>query len=204
MKWNKENGYVEYQISLKSIKDYLGINQFFFDTTRCEMAPYATYILKYINKRLLLLGEDSDIKQKIQEIFDIYDYGADKIVHNAALDLAFTIGISTDDIYIEGEEIPYNQDIFIFTWSNVLTSLYTQIKLQYSHLLYQPSDNECPCEYPKGQLTCDFESWTSGVYPEDENYCCKPGDGLVIDSWKVTQDIYPKCSGCYRDKTLNE
>lgn len=199
MKWNDERGYLTYSSVLKSLKSILGIAQIDF-ILRCELAPYITKILQYINSRLILLGEDVDIKTCINEVFEIYDVGSDKIVTGATKELAFEIGIDTnEDVCPSNEEIPYNQDRFVFSWTNILTALVVRLKFQYSSLLVQPIDTDCPCDEcgnSKGQTVADFESWKSGVFPEDESYSWYnfSDDGT---KWRVTNDI-PECTKCSR------
>lgn len=195
MKWNEEEGYIIYKSSINNLKSLLGISDINF-SKRCELAPYITYIVKYINSRLILL-DTLEVGTLIQEVFDIQEEGGDKIVNGQVQDLLIQLGISSDDTYIEGEEIPYNQDRFIFSWTDFTSSLSTRLKLQYSSLLVQPLNTECPCnDCAPGQTIKDFESWTSGVYPEDENY--KYYDYNSSDSWRVKSNI-PVCNKCERN-----
>lgn len=196
MKWNNESGYIKYNQSLQSIKSILGISQIDF-MTRCELAPYITYILNYISKKLILLGEFDDIKIYIQKIFNIHDWGADKIINGAVKDMLLELGIDDGEVYIEGKEIPYNQDRFVFSWSNILTALVVRLKFQYSSVLAQPVDTECPCDScSKGQSINDFENWQSGVYPQDEEYSWYNYNESV-SSWRVNNDA-PECTKCSR------
>lgn len=197
MKWNNESGYLTYQSSLNSIKSLLGITAIDI-MERCELMPYYTYILKYLNDRILLLT-DTSIKSRIQEVFDIFSYGTDKIICNSALDLAWDLGIETTDIYLEGREIPYNQEYLVFSWSNLMTALSVRLKFQYSHLLYQNTNTgECYCccnGCSVGETTSDHESWSSGVYPEDEEY-----SGYQVSSntaWRTGADNV-ECTKCLR------
>ena len=196
MKWNNEEGYVIYNQSLQNLKSIFNIGQIDY-ILRCETAPYITYILKYLSKRLILLGEDMDIKTYIQEIFDIFAWGSDKILSDAVEDLRIELGIDNGEIYVEDSEIPYNSDRLIFTWSNVLTALVVRLKFQYSSLLEQPADTDCPCDEcgnTKGQTVSDFESWQSGVFPEDEEYSWY---NLRETTWRVNNDV-PECTKCSR------
>lgn len=198
MKWNSETGYIEYSRSLQNIKSILRISNLDY-MMRCELAPYITYVIKYLDKRLILLGEDIDIKSYIQEIFDIYDWIGDKVVSDSIDDILIEMGIDKSQNYIEGEEIPYNQDRFIFSLTNVITSLVVRLKFQYSSLLVQPIDTSCPCNEcgnVKGQTTEDFENWKSGVFPEDEEYDWWnfSDDGT---NWRVNNKV-PECTKCSR------
>ena len=189
MKWDNKTGYISYNNYLNTVKVYLGISGIDYNM-RCELAPYITYILGYVSNRLILVGEGMDIKNYIQEIFDIFDYGSDKIISGGALDLAREIGITTDPT----DEIVYDQDRFVFSWSNVLTALVMRIKYQYANLLTQPIITDCPCDCSRGQTTKDYENWTSGVYPEDENW---EAGNVIVESWRITSS-YPECTKCGR------
>lgn len=196
MKWNDESGYITFQSSLSNLKSFLGVTCLDL-VERCELTPYYTYILKYLSDRLILLG-NQDMKVRIQEIMDIFSSGTDKIISGSVLDLAWELGIETTDIYLPGREIPYTQDYLIFCWSNALTSLINRLKLQYSHLLYQKENNtDCYCccnGCSVGETTNDLESWTSGVYPEDEDYTCKTVDDTV---WRSGASNI-ECTKCLR------
>lgn len=230
MKWNSKEGYVEYKAALDGVMNSLGLGAVDF-TVRSELAPYLTGILRYLNKKLILLGSD-DILEKLQEIFNIFDYGADLIVADEGLQLAKEVGIwiegeeinpsSGDDENEDGEEgevlddgdedeeeenendettedfdlIPYDQDRFIFSWTNVMSCLVTRLKLQYSSLLTEPTIQGCGCCCGKGETWQDWESYSSGVWPEDEEYGTYDY-GTTTTSWRVTSGI-PQCGCSYR------
>lgn len=194
MKWNTEDGYIDYTSSLELVKTILGINIVDFEI-RPELAPYLTYIMKYLSKELVLLG-DTDIKEKLQKIFDIHLEGADLIVDNNAETLADLIGIDTIPVEIETElEINYNQDRFIFTWTNVLSCLVTRLKIMYANLLEDPISQGCPCACGVGETQKDWEKYTSGVWPKDEEYS-NYSLGTTA-SWRVTSSN-PECTCKYR------
>jgi len=194
MKWNSENGYVDYTSSLELVKTILGIGVVDFEV-RQELAPYLTYIMKYLSKELVLLGE-TDIKEKLQKIFDIHSDGADLIVDNNAETLADLIGIDTTPIETESEEeINYNQDRFIFSWTNILSCLVTRLRIMYASLLEDPIAQGCPCECGIGETRKDWEKYISGVWPEDEEYSNYSLETTA--SWRVTSSI-PECTCKYR------
>lgn len=198
MKWNDEKGYLVFQSSYNNIKSLLGISVIDL-VEKCEFMPYYTYILDYLSKRLLLLV-DSSLISKIQEVFDVFEFGTEKIAASATLDLAWDLDIETSDIFLEGREIPYNQEYLVFSWSGLFTSLCTRLKLQYSHLLHQPDNHECHCcnnGCSVGLTTSDLESWTSNVYPEDEEYSIYS----VLSSnnpWR-TETSDTNCTKCLRN-----
>lgn len=254
MKWNGKEGYIEYKAALDGVMTRLGLGAT-DHLVRPELAPYLTKIMSYLNRRLILLGSD-DILDKLQEIFDIFDYGADLIIADEALELAKVVGVYVEEDEKEGENesesddkedpietsesenpdevfegdvldeddpseddnepgnedgdddlienpmeqgcrfIPYDQDRFIFTWTNVLSCLLTRLKLQYSGLLTEDVIQGCGCCCGKGETWKDWESYSSGVWPEDEEY----GNydmGTTTTSWRATSGI-PQCGCSYR------
>ena len=198
MKWNDKTGYITYKVALQNIKSYLGLSEIDY-FMRCELAPYITYILDYISNRLVLLSEDSGIKEYIQEVFTIREEGESKIIYGAVDDLRSEVGIDPGEIYVDGCEIPYVEDRFIYSWSNIMTALLVRIKFQYASLFAQDPNNDCPCGdscYP-GQTVKDFESWTSGVYPEDEEHSYYNYEDATSTGWRVNNDV-PECTKCLR------
>lgn len=196
MKWNNELGYITYQTSLNYLKSYLGINKVEF-VENCELIPYYTSVLKYTVEKLVILG-DADMVTKIQEVFNIFNHGVEKILLNSTLDLAWELGIETTDYYVEGAEIPYNQEYLVFVWSNFFTYLTTLLKLKYSHLLYDSTtDSCCSCNNgcSIGLTTEDLESWSSGVYPNDECY-----DSMNSSTYWRSGSELKECTKCYRDE----
>lgn len=194
MKWNNELGYLTYQTSLNYLKSYLGISGVSI-VENCELMPYYTAILKYISDKLVLLG-DVSMLERIQEIFNIFNHGIEKILLNSTLDLAWELGIDTSDMYIENSEIPYNQEYLVFAWSNIFTNLTTLLNLIYSHLLHNTDSNySCNNGCTVGITSEDLESWTSNVYPEDECYNSMSNSSY----WKVGAEL-KECTKCYRNE----
>ena len=171
MIWNIEEGYLKYKASLDNLKQRLGIGAVDYEV-RPELAPYITEILGYLDMRLIQLGDDAEIIDKLNEIFDIFSYGADLIVGLEANTLAEEIGIDISEENSEHEDyIPYYSDRFIFAWTNVLSCLVTRLKLTYAGLLTETVSQGCPCCCgSEGETWKDWESWSSGIYPEDEEY----------------------------------
>lgn len=318
MKWNNKVGKVRYKSSYEMLKMYLGLSTIDIYNLRKELIPYDTFIMEYLSEELMNLGETSEIKERVQLIFDIFDMGAQKIVSDKGKELAELIGIDTSDLDIEqpeekeeeteekedkteedkeedkndeevkeeedndkkydyenpsgtgsaaiippfvngdndeffaplgevllsdepinfggtiiitestekedgdtdGEDgesepedtgkigwldipgwydIEYDQDRFIFCWTNLLTALYVRLKFQYAYLFVDEYDGECCKCGAKGQTEYDYETWTSGVYPEDEMY-----DRSLYyrtnTAWGVTRVIKDVDCGCYRKR----
>ena len=186
MVWDYEDCYIKYLQASDYLKGQLGISQLDLDSDRKVLLPYQTQILEYLNTRLIKLGSD-DIKTKINEIFDSFSWGADLICSEAALELAREVGIGV------GDEL-YDQDRFVFSWADLMSTLRMRLKQQYSYL-FSDSDGDddcCGCCAGKGQTTEDYESWQSGVYPEDETYD-RANIGRVSTAWSVSKNRYCEC-----------
>lgn len=195
MRWNENEGYVKYNSSMTTIQNILGIGSIDI-YLRPELSPYYTYIFSYLCSRLVMLGPGYDIKTYIQEVFDTFSEGAEKIIFGAARDLAFEIGINDSDVYIPNEEIPYCHDRFVFSWTNAMTTLCQLLKLTYSGLFVQETE-DCPCACGGKRVnTCkDNEEWSSGVFPEDENYDWSSGIGT---GWSTSGNYFDQCTRCNR------
>ena len=220
MVWNSEQGYYDFKIALADLMRRLGIGLTDF-TVRTELAPYLTKIIQYLDRQLLDLGEDADIREKIQVIFDAYEWGADMIVSLNGKELAEEIGIVTGgdegedgegDIIDENEdrvldnnieddintdEVPYYQDRFIFCWTDVTSSLATRLRIQYASLLMDTDDGSCYCCCGAAESWRDWEEYSSGVYPEDEEYTRREITQSTT-SWTTANNIGGKCGCSYR------
>lgn len=167
MLWGSKDIF-RYNVARKYLINRLGISTL-DSLDRPELIPYLTYIYEYINGRLEKLGDKATIKTLVTEIFDIFDYGADKIIYDNAINLAFDLGISTTDCFVEDKEIPYVHDRFVFAWTNALTGLCVRLKLQYSYLFSDTNSCECTCSSAQP----NYDAYCSHIYPEDDNYGIK-------------------------------
>lgn len=162
--------YSEYAKNVEVIKSYLGIDTIDWYTGRTELAPYLLYITGYLAKELIELGKDADITEKINRIFEISEHGADLIVGDDCRVLAEEIGMTEIMEEILPGYIEFNADRWNFCWSDALSSLSMRLKWNYSSLLVEPIEQGCPCSCGTGETTKDWEAYSSGVWPEDENY----------------------------------
>lgn len=181
IKWDAEEGYLQYKVVLSDLMKRLGLSAVDYHV-RPELAPYITKILEFVDKKLVLLGDDADILEKLNTIFDLFDYGADLIVALNADTLATEVGVydgktDTPNNQDEPEEnnddeyITYSKDRFIFSWTNVMSCLVTRLKLMYASLLVEPVSQGCACCCGStGETYKDWEAWSSGIYPQDEEY----------------------------------
>lgn len=186
MVWNYDECYIKYQQVSKYLCDMLGISQLDCDLNHACYLPYQTQIIDYLNTRLITLGTD-DIKARIQEVFDVFDWGADLICSQAALELAREVGVGSEDP-------EYDQEKFVFAWADLMSTLGLRLRLQYSYLFAENAEEceNCCCCGGKGQGIEDYESWQSGVYPNDEVYDRANYD-RVHTSWKVSRNRYCEC-----------
>lgn len=194
MKWNPTDGYVQYSEATYSIKKRLGLGILDHEV-RPELAPYVTQTYKYLVENLVELGEDADMLEKLKKIFDIFSMGSDLIVANRALDLGKLINLSVTDE--PGDEVLYNQERFIFSWSNVMSCLVTRLKIIYANLLEDPVLQGCPCLCGRGETFKDWEKYTSGVYQDDEEYSNYKYN--TTSTWRPNSK-YPECGCGYRIK----
>lgn len=162
MTWDNQECYVAYTQYLEYLKNSLGIGQVDFYMGRSELLPYHTQIVKYLNERLIILGSD-DIKAKVTEILDIFDHGASLICDGAVPDLAYEVEIPTGDP-------EYMCCRFVFAWTNALSTLALRLKFMYGYLFEPEYDPFCCRCGAIGETYEDYESWTSGVFPNDESY----------------------------------
>ena len=162
--------YSEYAKNVEVIKSYLGIDTIDWYTGRTELAPYLLYITGYLAKELIELGKDADITEKINRIFEISKHGADLIVGDDCRVLAEEIGMTEIMEEILPGYIEFNANRWNFCWSDALSSLSMRLKWNYSSLLVEPIEQGCPCSCGTGETTKDWETYSSGVWPEDENY----------------------------------
>lgn len=196
MIWKSKEGFRDYNISLSSLKKLLGIEMVDYEV-RPELAPYLVYIIKHLNNLLVDAGESAGIIDKLKVIFDEQERGADMIVNLNGIELAKEIGIETDNTWgsVNDFFVPYEEDIFVFCWSNVMSSLITRLKIQYAHLLVDPIVQGCKCTCGTGETTKDWEKYTSGVWPEDEKYSNL--DYGTTSSWRLGNDK-SECTCCNR------
>lgn len=195
MIWDNTKGYQEYRESLEYIKNSLGLtNDDSWFLINQDLAPYITSILKWISGKLIEQGENADIKDKLGLIFDLFEDGSEKIIALEGKSLAEEIGIETEKLSSDDSNyLTYEQDRFIFSWTNILSSLVEHLKLQYASILQDPITQGCPCSCGKGETIKDWESYTSGVYPEDEEY-----SEYGLRGVPSTTSPIPECTCAYR------
>lgn len=184
MTWNNQECYTLFTQYVEYLKNSLGISQVDFYMVRPELLPYYTQITKYLNERLIILGTD-DIKSKIIEILDIFDHGAELICNGGTLDLAREVEIPSGDP-------EYMCCRFVFSWTNALSTLCLRLKFQYAYLFEPEYDPFCCRCGAIGETYEDYESWTSGVFPNDEAFD-RANYYRTNSSWSVRKNRYCEC-----------
>lgn len=187
MKWDSSEGYVEYKQALNFLDTTLEIKNLNY-VLRTELAPYMTRIIQYVNKKLITLGDDAEMTDKLQLVFDTFDYGAELIIGYKADTLAGEVNVLDTGTEVDGDTM-YSKDRFIFSWTNFMTSLVERLRTQYASLLYQAPSQGCSCSCANGETWKDFEAYSSGVNPEDEEYS-------TYDFTGTTTSPYQSTSGC--------
>lgn len=73
-------------------------------------------------------------------------------------------GEENDDEYI------YNQELFVFSWATIMSTLVTALRMIHSSWLNPPVYPGCPCDCSaRGETQTDWDAWKSGVWPNDED-----------------------------------
>ena len=174
------------------LKQKLGLSQLDYWREREVLLPYYYYIINFLNTQLINLGTD-DIKELVEEVLRIFEWGGDLIIAHKVCFLAYKVGcIGGFDVGLEDQGGEYSDDLlpedwtgvevddeddiefdkiyFVFCWSDFMSTLRLRLKFQYGYLFAQEPDGECCVCGARGQTETDYESWESGVYPEDECY----------------------------------
>lgn len=191
MVWDNSECKILYAEAIEYLKNMLGIPQVDLDLSRQCLLPYQVVIIRYLNRNLYELGTD-DIRTKVEKIFELFDYGADRIVEDME-PRSFAEEVGCD---IESEEFYCCR--FVFAWTNLLTALCIRLKFQYAHLFAQEDDGECCKCGARGETVRDMESWTSNVFPEDELYD-RTNYERANSAWEVSKNRYCDCYRHYTD-----
>lgn len=156
-----ERDYLDYLWSIEALDNILGVRTIDFYTGRDVLFPYISKIVRYLIDNIYLeLGNSGTIEDKLTLVEEIFEKGADYICSEKAKDLAEEVlGKLSEN---------YDQDRFVFCWSNVMSTILMRLKLQ--NPVKENKNRECGCCCGKGDSWETWEDFTSGVYPEDENY----------------------------------
>lgn len=78
--------------------------------------------------------------------------------------------IPSEEEEIGPEALDYDHCIFNHLWTEFMASLWTQLKILYWEYLYPVEPKNCGCACGYGENYADWENYTSGVVPEDDEY----------------------------------
>lgn len=176
------------------LKEKLGLLQLDYWKERAVLTPYYYYITSYLNKQISDLGTD-DLKTILDKVFELFEYGGDQIIAETTYEFAKEVGF-TDG---EDEPLEYKQEYFVFCWADFMSTLCLRLKFQYAYLYAQEPDGECCVCGARGQTETDYESWESGVYPEDECYDTT-NYTRSNTAWGLNKDRFCEC---YKHSTTN-
>ena len=73
-----------------------------------------------------------------------------------------------------------------------MSTLCLRLRFQYAYLFAQEPDGECCVCGARGQTETDYESWESGVYPEDECYD-RSNYFRSTSAWGLEKDRFCEC-----------
>jgi hypothetical protein len=179
--------YYKFEQAQSYLKEKLGLIQLDYWKERPVLRPYYYYIVSFLNMKISNLGTD-DLKTIVEEVFKTFEWGGDMIIAEETYQIAMEGGI-TDN---EGEPVEYKQEYFVFSWADVMSTLCLRLKFQYAYLFAQEPDGECCVCNPRGQTETDYESWESGVYPEDECYD-RTNYSRSNTAWGLNKDRFCEC-----------
>ena len=220
-----DDDYYKFEQAQSYLLNKLGISQLDFWKERAVLTPYYYHIMTYLGKELSIM-ESTELKKMIERVFEIFEWGGDLIIAHDVNTLMETIGLVSEgndvDILEESlnrtlsaEQDGGSQEIIIlgaesenpsekpdeqymcFCWGDFMSTLCLRLKFQYGYLFAQEPDGECCVCGARGQTETDYESWESGVYPQDECYD-RTNYTRSNTAWGVQKDRFCEC---YRHNT---
>jgi len=188
--------YETYTNLVELLQTRLGINTIDWQEYP-ELEDDLINILTYVNNELSKLGSSAKMKDKLDKVFEIQEYGTKLIIEHKAQHSSTGVAIGAREAYYwimpEGTAEPteYKLAKFVFCWADFFGSLCTRLRITYASLYYQPQEQGCPCPCGHGEHQSDWENYTSGVWPTDEN---EEGDTCDV----VNTQFTPSCGCAYR------
>lgn len=145
----KEDTYVRLKLASYGLGHIFGISVIRWYPS-AELEPYVANIMEYIEKQMILSGA-TDLKQKLDYFDELYHNIMDQIIYGELFDLLVAMGIPTDE---EQDECTASVEI-LFTTAvvNFITSLYMQLRYNYSHLYLVPQKD---CHSCSGNSSSDY------------------------------------------------
>ena len=158
---DSEREFLDYLWSIEALDNLLGIRTIDFYTGRDVLFPYISRIIRFIVDNIYRdLGNSGSIEEKITLVEQLFEHGADYICSERAKELG-------DEVLGDTEE-NYDQDRFVFCWSNVMSVILMRLRIQ--NPLKEERNSNCGCCCSRGDSWKTWDNYISGVYPEDENY----------------------------------
>ena len=140
----KEDTYVRLKLASYGLGHIFGISVIRWYPSG-ELEPYVANVMEYIEKQMILSGA-TELKQKLDYYDELYHNIMDQIIYGELFDLLVAMGIPTDND--EGEEISgiaSKEILFTTATVNFITSLYMQLRYNYSHLYLKPQTDCHSC-----------------------------------------------------------
>ena len=132
----REDTYARLKLASYGLSKIFGLNVIrWYPSERLE--PYIVYIMEYIEKHMILSGATT-LKQKIDEFDSLYHEIMDKLIDGEIFDLMVSMGISNCPCDNLDFDMIFSENLFVTSLSNFITSLYIQLRYNYSHLYLSP------------------------------------------------------------------
>lgn len=136
----KEDTYVRLKLASYGLGHIFGISVIRWYPSG-ELEPYVANVMEYIEKQMILSGAES-MKQKLDAYDELYHNIMDQIIYGELFDLLVAMGIPTDN---EEDEENNLEVLFVTATVNFITSLYMQLRYNYSHLYLTPQTDCHTC-----------------------------------------------------------
>ncbi len=136
----KEDTYVRLKLASYGLGHIFGISVIRWYPSG-ELEPYVANVMEYIEKQMILSGAES-MKQKLDAYDELYHNIMDQIIYGELFDLLVAMGIPTDN---EEDEENNLEVLFVTATVNFITSLYMQLRYNYSHLYLTPQTDCHAC-----------------------------------------------------------
>lgn len=141
----KEDTYVRLKLASYGLGHIFGISVIRWYPSG-ELEPYVANVMEYIEKQMILSGA-TELKQKLDYYDELYHNIMDQIIYGELFDLLVAMGIPTDSDEDEEEVtgLSSTKVLFVTATVNFITSLYMQLRYNYSHLYLKPQTDCHSC-----------------------------------------------------------
>ena len=144
----KEDTYVRLKLASYGLGHIFGISVIRWYPSG-ELEPYVVNVMEYIEKQMILSGATT-LKQKLDAYDELYHNIMDQIIYGQIFDLLVAMGIPAGSNYYYNDNCcedcsVANETHFITATVNFITSLYMQLRYNYSHLYLTPQTDCHSC-----------------------------------------------------------